>query len=285
MFICIILSAFICPVHVFSQGLLVTVDEKEMDDNLIQSIKQLQPDFGLLGDSTLVVSKVLKFYTYRKYLTQLAREQSLDTLTELSTKLAVAKKTLEERMIAEYYGEYITNKIAVSEAEAKQYYETDKLHYSTPGKCDVIYIETSDTSKKLITELKKIGEENAILPAEQRMNLKKYNDIYLIKNYQIYSNTEHYPFLKELFSAKPKAWIGPFFYKDISRYVYFLIIKKEMETFTPYESVKDMCIQNLRSIKYSLLVEQLNAEALKKYPIRVKVPIVTEKNSVKLFYH
>lgn len=251
------------------QPATITVDGKKFDDNLIQSIKQLQPDFGLGGDSANIIANIQKSYTTRKYIADLARTKGIDTITELSIKLSVAKQVLEERMIAEYYSDLVSKNMKFSDTEARKYYEEDIDRYTTPGTCDLIYIETSDTSKNTMTELRKTAIENAALPKQDRMSLKKYNDIYLMKNYLMYSNNKEYPFTNQIFSAKPKSWVGPLFSKDINRYVYFLIIEKQEPKITPYEEVKDVYIQNLKMIKYTELYQQWSIDALKKYPIKI----------------
>jgi hypothetical protein len=253
----------------FSQTTSITVGGNKMDDNLIQAIKQLQPDFGLNGDSDDVVAKVLKAYSLKKYLADLAHQNGIDTLPELKEKLTVSKQILEEKLIAEYYSAYALNTIPVSNDEIKQYYTSESEQFSIPGNCNVIYAETSDTSKATVSELKKIATENALLPIAERMNLKKYNDVYLIKNYLIHSNNKGYPFLKEIFAAKLKSRIGPFFSKESNRYVYFLIIERQEPTYMPFESVKAMCIQNLQTKKYNQLYQKWNEDALEKYPIKI----------------
>ncbi len=269
----------------FSQGpTIVTVNNKKVDDNTLQAIKLLQPDFGLGGDSLAVVNNILKFYTYRKYLTEIAHDSSTVPLAGLSEKIEIAKKVLEEKMTAEFYADYVMANIAVTDAEAKTYYENEKGRYATPGMCDVVYLETADTGKQNIIDLKQKGMAIANLPLQERQSLKNYTDDYLIKSYQLFSNTQNYPYIPALFAAKIQSWIGPFRDKDTNRYVYFFIINRTEVDYPSFQSIKESCIQNIRASKFTLQVQQWNEEALKKYPIDVKLANENKKDAVKILY-
>lgn len=245
----------------------VVVAGKTLDNNAVKAIQAVQPGFSLYGDSASIAAGVLKYYTFNKFLAAKAKKEGLDTTKQMREQITFAKQALEEKFLADAYSERLLGNIAVSDQEGMAYYKQNLQQFSIPGRRDFFFVQVNDTSAKTLAEVKKFVAEKKADPGKGETKVS--NERYYVTFSNYHTNNKDVPYYAEVMAAKMHTWIGPFKGHGTPGHLYYYVLDGVEETFTPYETVKEVCLQNVRSYKVNALMEQWNTEAQKMYPVKV----------------
>ena len=245
----------------------ITVGKQTLDNNTVRAIQTVQPGFGLYGDSATVATNVLKFYTQNKYLAQNASAQKLDTAKALHDRIALAQEVLKERILAEEYESVMLTTIAVSESEALQYYNKHLSQYTTPGYRNSFFVQTADSSASVMKEIRAVVDKQS---KGSKADIKIANDTYYITFSNFYTDNKHFPYLNQILSAKQNTWVGPLTLPGTNGFLYYYVMDGVPEKVTPFEQVKDNCMQAARNEKVAQLQKEWETKAQQQYPVTIK---------------
>lgn len=269
----------------FGQVNKVEISGETLDENTIAGLRQLNPYFNITGDSATVTGIVSKYYALNTYLADLARKEKLDKDSAIAAKLATYKLLLENKLLAEEYENQQARNISLTTAEIKSYYESvKKTQFVNAGNCSFFQVQTKDTSKATIAQIKKIITLKLNLAEQERQSMKVYNDTLLINYTTITTANTDYFVYQQVFAAEINKLSGPFRLPNNNDWIYVFVTQKTEITFIPFEKVEDLCRSQLLSVKQKELKERWLIGALKEYPVKVTPTNQDEKDAVKIFY-
>lgn len=269
MFKRLFLLSITCAIAItaIAQVSTVYVNEKKLDNDAVQAIQTIQPGFSLYGDSAAIAANTLKFYTLNKYLAEKVSAVNIDTSKVLLEKIALAKQVLEQKILAEEYISRQLSTINATTQEGEAYYKAHLEQFSISGNRNFFVAQTSDTSAKTLKEIKQfVAEKKA---SRNKGDTKVVNDTYFITYSNYYSNNKQAPLYNEITLAKQDTWIGPYSLSGTNGFFYYYIMDGTPETHTPYEQVKDICLQNVRNQKVAALQYEWSLQAQKMYAVKV----------------
>lgn len=245
----------------------ITVGKQTLDNNTVRAIQMVHPGFSLYGDSVGVATNVLKFYTENKYLAQQATVLKLDTTKLLQDRIALAQEVLKESILAEEYEKLMLNTVAVNENQAREYYNEKISQFTTPGYRNTFFVQTSDTSTAIIKEIKTAVDTRT---KSNSADTKIANDTYYITFSNFYTDNKHFPYLNQILNAKQNTWVGPLTLPGTNGFLYYYVMDGVPEKVTPFEQVKDTCMQAARNKKVAMLQKEWETKAQQQYPVTIK---------------
>jgi parvulin-like peptidyl-prolyl isomerase len=184
---------------------------------------------------------------------------------EESDAYANLVKTDLERRILDLYRRNVIINVEVTEEDAKEYYDANSDSFMNPERISVIEIQVAspEESNNLIAKIKK-GEDARKLASENtlRKNLKD-------RGGEMQITEKRYP---ELFRAAKSVQPGQVVPTPIQYQGKFSVLKVEgilPASPRPYDQVKRLVINKLRSSKRTEATDEWNTQAQKKYGYKI----------------
>lgn len=222
----------------------------------------IYPELSHLGDTSILKTQLYKLYSLNRYYAKLAAGKGWDTLPQVKRDLEVLYEILKARFLADYYRQHISQTAPATEQEALAYYKKNLHLFTIPGKVSYIVVSYSAQSpdgekrarallepyRRSRAQISKVDQGDLILTYEQDIPLQK-----------------GYPFYEELRKGQEGQILGPI-EKGERRWL-FLITELVPDQVRPFESVREVCLQNATQQKRLELLRQEEEEAMKQYPI------------------
>ena len=243
-----------------------TVGDVPIDDFFLRTLQFVHPEFSFTPDSAAFVRKLQKFYIYELAFADEARKVGLDKDPEVKAALERIKMLIENAYLAKEYSKYMASqKLTVSDKEARAFYENNINQFTEPGIYSYLWAILHDTTEanieavreKLITYVKlgtaldefKMGSPGTYSMAFEREQTIRPGD----------------PLYEKVHDSQPGEVIGPF--NSEGQMMMIVVVERTPEKVIPFSEVKEVCRQNVRAKKLAVAMDKIRKNAMKKYPI------------------
>lgn len=268
-----IFSAFVLValIHVScaaQQVAIGNIGKQTIDNNFLKNIQAVWPEFTFVHDTTALKVIFEKIYSLNHTIADNAKKQ-LPANDTIFAQVEQAKQLLEIKMLGEYYLQKQIDAITVSEAEAREYYNKNKMQYTALPSAAYFQIYLADTGKQTMATVKKMIDDRKGLK-EQALQGSGEKSETLSISYESFMLTAENKYLKEIFAtAQVGKFTQPFYSKDNNSFVLYYLLEYSPERIRAFEEVKTDCTGDVKNIKQQLLRTKYYQQASQNYPIKL----------------
>lgn len=244
-----------------------TVGDQSLNDNFIKVIQIVYPEFAFSPDAKSFESRIKKYYTVPKAAANRAREMGLDKSPQVQQELALLYQTIEEKYLSALYYNEINNSTQVTIEESKTYYNTHLSDFTKPAEYSYLVALVYDTTKNTII---KAGEKlNYFAKSGNAQNDLKYGDkesfiIICQSNRVLTEQNREAAIIRSLNVGQISE---PVLVNGMLSIFCVTGIKKEVVL--PFDEVKEICAQQVKTIKINIATEQILEKAYEEYPVNM----------------
>ncbi|MBP7076226.1 MAG: peptidyl-prolyl cis-trans isomerase [Bacteroidales bacterium] len=244
-----------------------TVGEQIINENLIKVIQIVYPEFTFSPDVKSFESRVKKYYTVPKVAAERAREMGLDKSPQVQQELALLHQTIEEKYLSALYYSEISNNIDVTIEESKNYYNTHLSDFTKPAEYSyfmaLIYDTTQNTILKARDKLNSFAKSGKVESDLKYGDKESYIIIYQSNRVLTEQNRE----AAIIRSLNVGQISEPVLVNGMLSIFCVTGIKKEVVL--PFDEVKEICAQQVKTIKINIATEQILEKAYEEYPVNM----------------
>ena len=243
-----------------------TVGDVPMDDFFLQTLQFVHPEFSFTPDSVAFVSKLQKAYIYDLAFADEARKVGLDKDPEVKAALERIKMLIENAYLAQEYRKYMASqKVTVSDKEARAFYENNISQFTEPGVYSYLWATIHDTSKaniKVVREKLKTYSKLGTALDEFKMGSPGTYSMVFERGQTIRPGN---PLYERIRDAELEEIVGPF--DSEGQLMMIVVVERTPEKIIPFSEVKEICRQNVVAEKVNAAMDRIRKDAMKEYPI------------------